>query len=79
MGRRGFGSWSGCLPLNHPRFYVLGGDNPNGKTTSEMQTTSTFLEAGWDFVDETANGTENIWRIFEYRDYPRLWWETTGQ
>jgi hypothetical protein len=42
---------------------VLGGDNPNGKTTSEMQTASTFLEAGWDFVDETANGTDDIWWI----------------
>jgi hypothetical protein len=47
-----------------------------GKTTAEMQTASTFLEAGWDFVDETANGTEDIWWINEGQDYPRLWWET---
>ena len=46
-----------------------------GKTTTEMQTASTFLEAGWDFVDETANGTEEIWWILEGQDYPRLWWE----
>ena len=46
-----------------------------GKTTTEMQTGGTFLEAGWDFVDETANGTEDIWWILEGRDYPRLWWE----
>jgi hypothetical protein len=46
-----------------------------GKTTAEMQTASTFLEAGWDFVDETANGTEDIWWILEGQDYPRLWWE----
>jgi len=49
-----------------------------GKTTAEMQTASTFLEAGWDFVDETENGTEDIWWILEARagrDYPRLWWE----
>jgi hypothetical protein len=46
-----------------------------GKTTTEMQTASTFLNAGWDFVDETANGTEDIWWILEGRDYPRLWWE----
>ncbi len=32
-----------------------------GKTTAEMQTAKTFLEAGWDFVGETANGTEDIW------------------
>jgi len=46
-----------------------------GKTTTEMQTASTFLESGWDFVDETANGTEDIWWILEGKDYPRLWWE----
>ena len=46
-----------------------------GKTTIEMQTASTFLEAGWDFVGETANGTEDIWWILERKDYPRLWWE----
>jgi hypothetical protein len=46
-----------------------------GLTTVEMQTTSTFLNAGWDFVDETVNGTEDIWWILEGQDYPRLWWE----
>jgi hypothetical protein len=46
-----------------------------GKTTAEMQTASTFLEAGWDFVDETENGTDDIWWILEGKDYPRLWWE----
>jgi hypothetical protein len=44
-----------------------------GKTTTEMQTATTFLDAGWDFVDETANGTEDIWWILEGKDYPRLW------
>jgi len=29
--------------------------------------------AGNDFVDETANGTEDIWWIVEGRGYPRLW------
>jgi len=36
---------------------------------------TTFLEAGWDFVGETDNGTEDIWWIDEGKDYPRLWWE----
>ena len=49
-----------------------------GKTTAEMQTASTFLEVGWDFVGETINGTEDIWWILEGQDYPRLWWETEG-
>ncbi len=45
------------------------------KTTAEMQTAGTFLEAGWDFVGETANGTDDLWWIDEGWDYPRLWWE----
>jgi hypothetical protein len=45
------------------------------KTTAEMQTAKTFLDAGWDFVGETANGTEDIWWIKEGKDYPHLWWE----
>ena len=50
-----------------------------GLTTAEMQTASIFLEAGWDFVDETANGTEDIWWILEGKDYPRLWWEKIAE
>jgi len=50
-------------------------DGATGKTTAEMQMTSIFLEAGWDFIGETANGTEDIWWIDERNDYPRLWWE----
>ena len=46
-----------------------------GKTTAEMQTAKTFLDAGWDFVGETKNGTEDIWTICEGRGYPRLAWE----
>jgi len=46
-----------------------------GRTTAEMQTASTFLEAGWDFIDETENGAEDIWWILEGQDYPQLWWE----
>jgi hypothetical protein len=50
-------------------------DGGTGLTTAEMQTATTFLEAGWDFVGETENGTEDIWWILEGQDYPRLWWE----
>ncbi len=46
-----------------------------GKRTAEMQTRSTFTNAGWDFANETANGTEDIWWILEGQNYPRLWWE----
>ena len=47
-----------------------------GKTTAEMQTAVTFLQAGWDFVDETVNGAEDIWWILEGQGYPKLWWES---
>jgi len=50
-----------------------------GKTTAEMQTAKTFLDAGWDLVGETANGTEDIWWIDEGKDYPRLWWEAAEE
>ena len=43
-----------------------------GKTTAEMQTKSTFTDIGWDFVDESINGTEDIWSICEGTNYPRL-------
>ncbi|MHC4143310.1 MAG: hypothetical protein ACYSWW_14700 [Planctomycetota bacterium] len=43
-----------------------------------MQRASTFLDAGWDFTDETANGTDDIWWILEGQGYPRLWWESSS-
>jgi hypothetical protein len=46
-----------------------------GLTTTEMQTAATFLQAGWDFVGETENGTEDIWAICEGTNYPRLVWQ----
>lgn len=46
-----------------------------GLTTAQMQTAATYLDAGWDFVGETSNGTDGVWWILEGQDYPRLWWE----
>jgi len=40
------------------------------KTTAEMKTKSTFIDAGWDFV--------NIWDICEGTSYPRLRWQIPG-
>jgi len=50
-------------------------DGGIGLTTAEMQTASTFLEAGWDFVGETENDTEDIWSICEGTNYPRFVWQ----
>ncbi|MBP7049469.1 MAG: hypothetical protein KBE65_00475 [Phycisphaerae bacterium] len=46
-----------------------------GLTTAAMKTASTFLDAGWDFIGETANGDEDVWWILDGQDYPRLYWE----
>ena len=46
-----------------------------GKTTAEMQTASTFLEAGWDFIYETENGPNDVWKMWDGYDFPRLIWE----
>jgi hypothetical protein len=46
-----------------------------GKTTAEMQTKSTFTDAGWDFVWETANGPNDVWAICEGVSYPKLAWQ----
>jgi hypothetical protein len=39
-----------------------------GLSTVEMQSESTFVDAGWNFESP-------IWVIDEGEDYPRLWWE----
>ena len=46
-------------------------NDPYKIATADMQDINTFLDAGWDFVDETANGTEDIWFMPE-DDYPSL-------
>ncbi|MBI9031932.1 choice-of-anchor D domain-containing protein, partial [bacterium] len=35
----------------------------SGKTSLEMKSQSTYLNAGWDFVGEEINGSEDIWYI----------------
>jgi hypothetical protein len=46
------------------------------KTTGEMKTQSTFTSAGWDFTNETANGTNDYWRMcVDDVEYPLLSWQ----
>ena len=48
-----------------------------GETTSQMRMLSTFTSAGWDFTNETANGTNDYWRMcVDGVDYPRLNWQS---
>jgi hypothetical protein len=46
-----------------------------GLSTAEMQNINTFLNAGWDFVEETDNGTEDIWFMPE-NSYPIHSWNS---
>ncbi len=54
-------------------------EDPNdlvGKTTLQLQTLSTFTDANWDFVGESNNGYNDIWRMcVDGVNYPRLSWE----
>jgi len=47
-----------------------------GLPTEQMQMQSTFTDAGWDFIQETANGYKDVWRLCnEGSEYPKLAWE----
>ncbi len=51
-------------------------DGGEGKTTEQMQDMATFTSAGWDFVSETANGDEDIWRMcVDDIHYPEFYWQ----
>ncbi len=43
-----------------------------GLNTDQMQTIDTYVEAGWDFQGEVANGCREIWLIPEAGGYPVL-------
>lgn len=43
-----------------------------GKTTAEMKLRSTFTDAGWDFINETANGYADYWCMSLQFGYPVL-------
>ena len=49
-------------------------DGGTGLSTTRMQDINTYLNAGWDFVDETANGKDDIW-LMPDNDYPMLAWQ----
>ncbi|MCK5271190.1 MAG: PASTA domain-containing protein [Sedimentisphaerales bacterium] len=51
-----------------------GGEGVTGLDTAAMQDINTFLNAGWDFIEETANGADDIWWMPPDR-YPLLDWQ----
>jgi hypothetical protein len=52
-------------------------DGGTGKTTVLMQTQSTFTDSLWDFVGETVNGTNDIWKMggCSNSGYPVFAWQ----
>jgi hypothetical protein len=62
-------------------FWDIGSGSPDngigtGLTSTQMQTQASFTSAGWDFVSESSNGNENIWRMcVDIVEYPKFWWE----
>ncbi|HRW62292.1 MAG TPA: GLUG motif-containing protein [Bacteroidales bacterium] len=48
-----------------------------GLTTAQMKDYRSFLEDGWDFMDEDYNGSDNIWghNASENDGYPFLFWQ----
>jgi len=51
-------------------------DGGTGLTTAQMQDAAVYLDVGWDFVGETANGTEDLWKMSVAEpSYPKLAWE----
>jgi len=50
-------------------------DGGIGLSTTQMKTAATFLDAGWDFVDEMDNGTDDIWKMPPWIGYPLLAWQ----
>ncbi|MGD8500339.1 MAG: GLUG motif-containing protein, partial [Phycisphaerales bacterium] len=46
--------------------------NVAGRTTAQMQTEGTFTSAGWDFIGESANGTNETWQMPAGGGYPVL-------
>lgn len=50
--------------------------NVEGLTTFELYTQNTFTNSAWDFVGESNNGNNDIWRMcVDGVNYPRLSWE----
>ncbi|MHC4097469.1 MAG: GLUG motif-containing protein [Planctomycetota bacterium] len=66
--------WDNTVNSGLPGIGNASDPNVIGESTANMQTQTTFTDAGWDFLGETANGIEDIWFIPQ-QDYPHLWWE----
>ncbi|MDD5327030.1 MAG: GLUG motif-containing protein [Phycisphaerae bacterium] len=72
------GENNGSENINNCYFLITSGTN-NGYgtplTDPNMKLQCSFLD--WDFVSESANGTEDFWAICETITYPKLTWQFT--
>lgn len=73
-------SYAGCFfnaQVNPtlPGIYNSSDSNVVGLSEVGMMTAEPFLAGGWDFVDETVNGVNDVWDICEGINYPRLSWQ----
>ena len=86
LGLNNYGNMSNCFwdtdmqshGVTESIAYSNGGTvtNVQGLPTTQMQTRPTFTDAGWDFVNETVNGANDIWRMcWDGGWYPRLAWQ----
>ena len=51
-------------------------DGGTGHLMHVLQTQSTYTDSGWDFVEESANGTDDLWRMpYAMPGYPILAWQ----
>ena len=78
MGRDYGGSYTSSFWNSSVKPALTGIGNKNnpseviGSTTAQMYTQSTFADHGWDFVEETENGTNEIWQMPTGGGYPVL-------
>jgi hypothetical protein len=54
---------------------TIGPANGYGFPLSDLAMRQQASFEGWDFVGESANGTENVWQIIEGVSYPYLSWQ----
>lgn len=74
----GLTGWSSYDPNVFFKSYFLatiGPDNGYGFPLSDLSMRQRASFEGWDFVGESANGTENVWQIIEGVSYPYLSWQ----
>lgn len=68
-----FGFW--CIDtsgINDPESGMTDTDGMIGKSIAEMQDADTFLNGGWDFINESSNGTHERWQMPDGGGYPVL-------